>query len=209
MVKVSASRSRAYVAAPREDVCLGFANTLYWRGSATPTETLHRARDLLDWAEKEGGADPALARACAGAWESEKEADQAFETALGLRETIYRLFAGVADSGKPPAEEVARLNTGLGMVPARARLTQLGAGAAWQFEASPTVLSLLAPVLWSAGDLLTSARLGQVRACDNPQCRFLFLDDSKAGTRRWCSMSSCGNRAKAHRHYLRHRGDER
>jgi predicted RNA-binding Zn ribbon-like protein len=62
---------------------------------------------------------------------------------------------------------------------------------------------LLAPVLWSAGDLLTGGRLSRVRQCANPACLWLFVDDSKAGTRRWCSMASCGNRAKANRHYAR------
>jgi predicted RNA-binding Zn ribbon-like protein len=37
----------------------------------------------------------------------------------------------------------------------------------------------------------------------NDQCGWLFMDDSKNGSRRWCSMRSCGNRAKAQRHYLR------
>jgi len=55
----------------------------------------------------------------------------------------------------------------------------------------------------SAGDLLLGPKLARVRQCANPACRFLFLDDSKAGNRRWCSMAACGNRAKAHRHYLR------
>jgi predicted RNA-binding Zn ribbon-like protein len=34
-----------------------------------------------------------------------------------------------------------------------------------------------------------------------------FFDVSKNGTRRWCSMSGCGNRAKARRHYARSRQD--
>ena len=62
-------------------------------------------------------------------------------------------------------------------------------------------LAQLAPVLWSAGDLLTGGRLDRVRRCANPDCGWLFVDDSRAGKRRWCSMSSCGNRAKARRHY--------
>src|SRR5487761_522058 len=69
--------------------------------------------------------------------------------------------------------------------------------------AAPAVASLLAPVIWSAGDLLTGERLARVRLCANEKCRWLFLDDSKAGTRRWCAMRACGNRAKAHRHYMR------
>jgi predicted RNA-binding Zn ribbon-like protein len=34
---------------------------------------------------------------------------------------------------------------------------------------------------------------------------WLFVDESKNGTRRWCDMTACGNRAKARRHYLRSR----
>jgi predicted RNA-binding Zn ribbon-like protein len=32
---------------------------------------------------------------------------------------------------------------------------------------------------------------------------WLFIDASKNATRRWCDMASCGNRAKARRHYLK------
>ncbi|MBV9150398.1 MAG: CGNR zinc finger domain-containing protein, partial [Alphaproteobacteria bacterium] len=61
----------------------------------------------------------------------------------------------------------------------------------------------LAPVLWSAADLLTHADRRRVRRCANDQCLWVFVDDSKAGTRRWCDMASCGNRAKSRRHYLK------
>jgi len=71
--------------------------------------------------------------------------------------------------------------------------------------AEPGANASLTPILWSAADLLVSRRLERVRQCANSQCLWLFLDDSKSGNRRWCSMSACGNRAKAHRHYLRHK----
>ena len=51
--------------------------------------------------------------------------------------------------------------------------------------------------------MLVGNQLDRVRQCANPDCGWLFLDNSKSGNRRWCSMSACGNRAKAHRHYLR------
>ena len=78
-------------------------------------------------------------------------------------------------------------------------------GFAWRIEtAGPTIATLLAPVLWSAGALLTGPQLAQIRECANDECLWLFVDDSRNRTRRWCSMQSCGNRAKARRHYLRH-----
>ena len=44
---------------------------------------------------------------------------------------------------------------------------------------------------------------GRFRSCEHDDCTLWFLDTSKGGRRRWCSMSTCGNRAKAKRHYHR------
>lgn len=41
----------------------------------------------------------------------------------------------------------------------------------------------------------------RIRRCANPDCVLWFLDVSRPGTRRWCSMAGCGNREKARRHY--------
>ncbi|WP_232004647.1 CGNR zinc finger domain-containing protein [Mycobacterium sp. ACS1612] len=46
---------------------------------------------------------------------------------------------------------------------------------------------------------------GRLRPCANHDCRLFLLDRSRAGTARWCSMSGCGNRMKARRHYSRTR----
>lgn len=53
---------------------------------------------------------------------------------------------------------------------------------------------------------LLEDRPERIRPCANPECVLHFYDISKNGTRRWCSMSGCGNRAKASRHYARHGG---
>ncbi|MDH6224058.1 MULTISPECIES: CGNR zinc finger domain-containing protein [Streptomyces] len=52
---------------------------------------------------------------------------------------------------------------------------------------------------------LLAERPERIRACGNPECILHFYDVSKNGTRRWCSMAGCGNRAKAQRHYARQR----
>ena len=43
----------------------------------------------------------------------------------------------------------------------------------------------------------------RIRSCAHPNCVLWFLDTTRNGTRRWCSMAGCGNRAKAQRHYER------
>lgn len=48
-----------------------------------------------------------------------------------------------------------------------------------------------------------SDRPDRIRSCAHDDCVLWFLDTSKGGRRRWCSMERCGNRAKASRHYRR------
>jgi predicted RNA-binding Zn ribbon-like protein len=36
----------------------------------------------------------------------------------------------------------------------------------------------------------------RIKVCAEPSCRWAFLDLSRNGSRRWCDMSGCGNRAK-------------
>ena len=119
---------------------------------------------------------------------------------MGLRETIFRCFAATASGGAPAEDDLAALNAALAAAPARQRVRHGG----WDIGTpAPSAGTLLAPTLWSAADLLVGNQLARVRQCANPECGWLFLDNSKSGNRRWCSMSACGNRAKAHRHYLR------
>jgi predicted RNA-binding Zn ribbon-like protein len=196
---------------PADALCLDFANTRYWRGSPSPTEDLAGPDGLLAWCESAGGTGDAAALARARWAAAPAAAATAFDAALALREAVFRVFAAGAQGTAPPASDLAALNAALEAAPPRRRLRR-GAGAAsgWAWEVpapagrdGPPVESLLAPVLWSAGDLLTGARRARVRQCANPRCLWLFLDDSKSGNRRWCSMASCGNRAKAHRRYAR------
>ena len=119
---------------------------------------------------------------------------------MGLRETIFRCFAATASGDAPAEDDLAALNAALAAAPARQRVRPGG----WDVGTpEPSAGALLAPTLWSAADLLVGSQLARVRQCANPECGWLFLDNSKSGNRRWCSMSACGNRAKAHRHYLR------
>ncbi len=199
---------QGFVAAPRDDLCLDFANTLSWRGSSPQSEELHGPEDLLAWAARSSGADPRMVDQLRARWRAmPAEAAGAFAEAIGLRESLWRLLSAVALDATPTTDDLVALNAALATAPARRELRPAGDAYGWALAPHAAALQLLlAPVLWSAGDLLASGRRARVRRCANELCLWLFLDDSKSGNRRWCSMRSCGNRAKAHRHYLRHRG---
>ncbi|HXY99583.1 MAG TPA: CGNR zinc finger domain-containing protein [Stellaceae bacterium] len=197
-----------WIAAPAEELCLDFANTRYWRGTAQPREELAGLGELLGWCAAKAGL-PDAERDALALWASTEAAAAAalLAEALALREALYRLFHAIAAKTAPAAADLLRLNGALAHTTPRRAVEPRADGFGWRVAAGEAgAVRLLTPVLWSAGDLLVGKRLAKVRHCANPDCQWLFLDDSKSGNRRWCSMSACGNRAKAHRHYARKKG---
>jgi predicted RNA-binding Zn ribbon-like protein len=73
-------------------------------------------------------------------------------------------------------------------------------GVRWRLDADWPARMVLA---W--GDIQENLP-GRLRPCANGECHLFLLDRSRAGTARWCSMGSCGNRMKARRHYDRNVG---
>jgi len=193
------------LAAPADALAADFVNTRYWRGSKSPTETLSGPEALIGWIADAALLPPAAFGAIRETWLADPAAgNHAFVEALGWREAIFRSLTAAGRGEDPAPGDIALLNAALARAPARRRLYAGADSAGWEVEApGADAAGLLAPVLWAAGDLLLGPRRTRVRQCANPACGYLFIDDSKAGNRRWCSMSACGNRAKAHRHYAR------
>ena len=188
-----------------EDLCLGFVNTLSWRGRSEPVETLHSATDLFIWIE---GLEvlPRVSIAEARKWgrDHEKQARQDFAEAIVVREALFAIFSAIAAGAVVAWKDFQILQGMLARGPHRTRLVPTANGYAWSGPARRiTIDKVLAPILWSAGDLLVSAADRRIRCCANDECLWLFIDHSKTNSRRWCDMQSCGNRAKAQRHYAR------
>jgi predicted RNA-binding Zn ribbon-like protein len=197
------------VPAFREDLCLAFANTRFWRGTPAPVEQLGDVEALFAWLAKAGGlGGAAFERLVVRARRRPAEAATLLGDAIELREAIYRIFAALAADRLADDADVKSLNRALAEAPARDRLSRVPDGYGWRIDrARLAAPSLLAPVLWSAGDLLVRRGRAPVRQCANAKCLWLFVDASKGATRRWCDMASCGNRAKARRHYLKTKQD--
>jgi predicted RNA-binding Zn ribbon-like protein len=74
-------------------------------------------------------------------------------------------------------------------------------GLTWSFDGVDWPAQVV--LAWGA---VESEAPGRLRPCANDECRLFLLDRSRGGTARWCSMSGCGNRMKARRHYHRTAG---
>jgi predicted RNA-binding Zn ribbon-like protein len=181
--------------------CLDFVNTVEWRGAPDPSERLTDYGELLIWAEAaETIGRKTRLRLEAAAARDPGAAASALAEAIALRETLAALLTA------PRPALVERLNAWLACAPERRRLAASGEHLAWATEREgDAFLAPLWPVVWSAADLLVSGQVARVRACADRRCAWLFLDTARGRHRRWCSMEGCGNRAKARRHYKRHR----
>jgi predicted RNA-binding Zn ribbon-like protein len=195
------------------NICLDFANTNDWHASKHPIENLHNYSDLVRWAKAAG----LLAAESAGrliklADEQSGYATQAYNFAIHTRETIYRIFSN-RYAGKPIAEtDMDALNAVVCEAMTHRRLVPKSDEFQWEWtdDSDGDGANL---ILWmvalTAAELLTSDKISLVRVCEDDRgCGFLFIDMSKNHSRRWCSMESCGNRAKARRHYSRSRKEQ-
>lgn len=185
---------------------IDFANTTYWRGAAEPQEHLTSYEALLSWSQDAGLLGEEEARALlAEAERRPKEAAAALQDAIHLREVIYRMLSALAHEREPEPEDVERLNRAIAEALAKTRIEASDGGFAWGWEAGEGAFDrMLWPIARAMGDLLTSKAVERVGECaDEGGCCWLFYDTSRNHSRRWCSMESCGNRAKARRHYER------
>ena len=193
---------------PGNWLCLDFTHTLQDRNNANRNEHLHSYSDLLAWGlymhllqEEEAQQLLRIAE------QHPQIALKTLHNATSLREAIYRIFYNIAEETDPRADDMALLNTMLAQAMSHACIdNEEKDGFRWDWSANRDA-DRLERINWllvrSAADLLTSEKLHDVRACAAEDCRWLFLDISKNHSRRWCDMETCGNQAKARRHYTR------
>ncbi len=179
--------------------CLALVNSIVWRRSEAPIEVLTDYGRLAELIGEAGWlADtPGLERAAAA---DPVAAERALARAVALRETLFRLFSAVA-AGEP-ADEVDRqsLNDAMAEALPHVRLDRELKGI-WD---DPTALDL---PRWqaaaSAGRLLTVEDLSRVKQCPGERCGWVFVDDSRNRSRRWCEPNQCGNRERVRAYYHR------
>ncbi len=183
-------------------LCLDFANTVHSRASS-PHELLNSYTDLLAWGRQAHIlSEQAEERLRKKASRQPAAAARVLEHALSVREAIFRIFADQANGRTPACNDIHRLNTELARALGRLCLVPGQEGFTWDWGSQEQELDgMLWPVVRSAADVLTSSELNDVRICAANDCSWLFLDTSKNHSRRWCDMKSCGNRAKARKHY--------
>lgn len=125
------------------------------------------------------------------------------EQARALREAIYRTIAAVRAGRRPRSLDIEDINVWAALQALAPRLD--GSGRAVTWIVSDPVEAVLATIARDAIDLLSGPDLERMRECAESTCSVLFVDASRPGRRRWCSMTRCGNKVKKAAFRKRHR----
>jgi predicted RNA-binding Zn ribbon-like protein len=195
-------------------LCLDFANTVRARPLSLKIEYIKTYRDLLTWGRQATILTPGEAATVEEeARRHPRRAADSLTRSLAVREAIYAIFSARAAGLRAPAGDLRTLNQAIGRTMTHAGLSSVAGHFEWSWPEAPLDLDRVAWwVTRSAAELLTSPSLTFVRECAGYDCGWLFMDTTKNRSRRWCDMSTCGNRAKGRRHYERRRaggGDRR
>jgi predicted RNA-binding Zn ribbon-like protein len=182
-------------------LCLDFANTINSR-LQPEHDYLMKYSDLAQWAVNAGGLSTAQAnRLQKQAEQDTQPAEKALQRARLLRELFYRLFSDIATGSAPKREDVRTFGECYADAIVHSTWARKGDRFVVDWTVDEALEAMLWPIVYSAGQLLSSQELSQVKAC--PGCGWLFLDTSKNQSRRWCSMNTCGARDKMRRYHRR------
>ena len=182
---------------------LDFVNTVGGLRVQPPSPAEELLDDYVDltiwWARVGVISERQAASLRAVAKRDERAGQRALRSAKELRdELVYPIFRAIADGEEPPRELLDRLRDqecrGL-------RDAQLGRG--WSWPPPKELTDPLRPIVLAAVELLTAGPLDRIKTCGN--CRWLFIDQSRNHSRRWCSMEECGIQMKHARFVERRR----
>ena len=181
-----------------------FTNTISNRNDPDYFDYLTKYEHFVEWINKtkllpKGKMDAIVAFSKS---HTRKSADT-LRQIIEVREVVFKLFSSLAQQQKADRETVDALNGFFSEALSNMRVEVGRKEVATSFIVSEkTILKEpLYILVKNAFDILSTQSFDRIKEC--PTCQWLFLDTTKNGKRRWCSMQVCGSNDKARRYYHR------
>ena len=168
-------------------LALAFAATGTGSDGGPRAQTLTHPRDLELWADDIVGVTPAASRSD-------------LRSAVRLQAAIWSVVDAIVDH-RPVADADRDVLNHVAAEPSL--IPQLLPGRVRALDSVRGMRSVLSAIARDAIDLVGGPRAARLRRCEGSGCVLLFVDTSRSGRRRWCSMERCGNRAKVAAHRRR------
>jgi predicted RNA-binding Zn ribbon-like protein len=162
--------------------------------------------DLVAWLVAAQLLERAKADSALRGWRGTAAGARALLQARRLRGQCREMLEQIVGGRPVPAAALEAINTLLARPTGHSEVARVPNGFLRQFRFElHAPVDLLVPVAETASDFLCHADFSLVRKCENSPCLRYFYDLSKNHTRRWCSMSVCGNRMKVAAYHRRAR----
>ncbi|MBS0029684.1 CGNR zinc finger domain-containing protein [Chitinophaga sp. 22321] len=198
---MSAPKSIATLRLDGGVLCLDFINTIDNRKKISTCDYLNNFKELLQWYAHTGALSPKIIHTLERlAKDYPQKAAIVFEKSIVLRELLHRLFAAFMSGKNPVATDLVQFNSYIGEAYANIEMAWQAGTGKLHFNA-PALEQVYWWLVKSAAELYTSASPAQIKEC--PACGWIFMDKSRNGSRKWCSMSTCGDVDKVTRNYQR------
>ncbi|WP_328786716.1 MULTISPECIES: CGNR zinc finger domain-containing protein [unclassified Streptomyces] len=191
-------------------LALELASTIRHDGEGGVADDLATVRGTTHWIQEQG--ELLAGHVPAGGLAADEDLRLGI---IELRQAVRALFARAVSPAPPSPADAHRLLT------ADQAMARLNAAAArepvapqldWPVEGVPTTrllsaendpyVRIVAALARAAVDFLSGPQCTQLRSCTAPRCVRYFVKSH--GRQEWCKPS-CGNRARAARHYRRQR----
>ena len=166
---------------------LDFCNSVSPTRRPTLRDRIENPEDFLGWARR------------AGAKLEEMPAPKTLARLHRLRSALIGIFHALAEQRTPADSDLATLNEELAEARAAERLVSEGTGFAVA-DSSPQVIDRFRHAIARDAGALLTGDLRRVKRCPSHDCLWLFHDDSKNLSRRWCAMDDCGTLEKVRRY---------
>jgi predicted RNA-binding Zn ribbon-like protein len=182
------------------DLSLDFVNTVHDRHEVPLRNLLKNYLDLVTWIHSADAINDSQKESLLKkGQENQSKANQVYKDALQLREALYDLIVNLINREDVSPVNMQMINQWLSRAFSNLELARLNSHFVLDWNDENFELeSVIWPIIRSFSDLITSEDRKRIKQCGN--CGYLFVDNSKNRSRRWCSMEICGNRVKARRH---------
>jgi predicted RNA-binding Zn ribbon-like protein len=177
-------------------LCLNFVNTIHDRHAPVLEDYISTPERFFEWSVRAGALDSR-----SRALKPRRIAPAASADVRRLRTRLHSLFSALIDGRPVPATAVRELDKWVHRAWGQMHVDPNATDWLRRNSPKPRHYEPLEAIALSALELLGTADLGRLRRCQAPNaCGWLFYDDTKNGSRRWCSMSHCGAFFKTRRY---------
>jgi predicted RNA-binding Zn ribbon-like protein len=185
-------------------LCLNFVNTIHDRYTPVLEDYISTSERFFEWSLRAGAIESSRGRS--RRLPSPRVAPAVSADVRRFRSHLHSLFSALIDGTPARATAVRDLDKWVHRAWRQMHVDPSAKGWIRRTRPRPAHYEPLETVALSALEFLRTSDLARLRRCQAPNaCGWLFYDDTKNGSRRWCSMSNCGVFFKMRRYRNRNR----